>query len=57
MTGHFYATAHKKKLVGPVGIQTWPEYFTDEGGQEACFQAMMDLTGVGSVDGARQAAS
>ena len=44
-TGHFYATAHRKKLVGPVGIQTWPEHFTDEGSQEAGFDAVVRLTG------------
>ena len=46
-TGHFYATAHRKKLVGPVGIQTWPEYLTDEVSQEAGFDAVVKLTGVG----------
>jgi NAD(P)-dependent dehydrogenase (short-subunit alcohol dehydrogenase family) len=46
-TGHFYATAHRKKAIGPIGIQTWPEYFSDERGQEASFDAMVKLTGVG----------
>ncbi len=46
-TGHFYATADRKKLVGPMGIQTWPEYFTDEASQEAGFAAVVRLTGVG----------
>lgn len=46
-TGHFYATAHRKKLVGPVGIQTWPEYFTDRASQEAGFDAVVKLTGTG----------
>ena len=46
-TGHFYATAHHTKLVGPVGIQNWPEYFTDEAAQEAGFAAVVKLTGVG----------
>ena len=50
-TGHFYATAHRKKLVGPMGIQTWPDYFTDERGQEAAFDAMVKLTGVGFPEG------
>ena len=45
-TGHFYATAHRTKLVGPMGIQTWPEYFTDERGQEAGFNAIVKLTGI-----------
>ena len=45
-TGHFYATAHRRKLVGPVGIQTWPEYFTDQVSQEAGFEAVVKLTGV-----------
>ncbi len=46
-TGHFYATAHRKKLVGPMGIQTWPAYFTDTPSQEAGFAAIVKLTGVG----------
>jgi len=46
-TGRFYATAHRKKLVGPLGVQTWPEYFTDNRGQEAAFDATANLTGVG----------
>jgi hypothetical protein len=46
-TGHFYATAKRKKLVGPVGIQDWPEYFTDEAAQEAGFDAVVAATGVG----------
>ncbi len=46
-TGHFYATADRKKLVGPVSIQTWPEYFTDEVSQEAAFDAVARMTGVG----------
>jgi NAD(P)-dependent dehydrogenase (short-subunit alcohol dehydrogenase family) len=45
-TGHFYATAKRKKLVGPVGVQTWPEYFTDEDAQEAGFDAVVAVTGV-----------
>ena len=45
-TGHFYATAHRKKAAGPVGIQTWPEYFTDQVSQEAGFEAVVKLTGV-----------
>ncbi len=44
-TGHFYATAHRKKLVGAVGIQTWPDYFLDEVSQEAGFEAVERLTG------------
>ena len=54
-TGHFYATAHRKKLAGPMGIQTWPEYFRDTRGQEASFNAMVGLTGVGfpKTDGTR----
>ena len=49
-TGHFYATAHRKKLAGPMGIQTWPETFHDTRGQEASFDAMVGLTGVGFPD-------
>ncbi len=44
-TGHFYATAHRKKLVGPVGVQTWPAYFTDEVSQDQGFEAVVKLTG------------
>jgi NAD(P)-dependent dehydrogenase (short-subunit alcohol dehydrogenase family) len=43
-SGHFYATAHKKKLVGPVGMQTWPSYFIDQKSQEAAFKAVVALT-------------
>jgi len=49
-TGHFYATAHPKKLTGPMGIQTWPSYFNDTRGQEASFDAMVKLTGVDFPD-------
>lgn len=43
-TGKFYATAHRKKLVGPTSAQTWPEYLTDEASQEAGFAAVVNLT-------------
>ena len=46
-TGHFYATAKRNKLVGPVGIQRWPDYFTDETAQNEGFDAVVALTGVG----------
>jgi hypothetical protein len=46
-TGHFYATAKRKKVVGPIGVQTSPEYFTDQTSQEAAFDALVALTGVG----------
>lgn len=46
-TGHFYATAHRKKLVGPVDIQTWPEFLTDRANEDAAFRALVDLTGSG----------
>jgi NAD(P)-dependent dehydrogenase (short-subunit alcohol dehydrogenase family) len=46
-TGRFYATAKRKKLVGPVGIQDWPDYSTDEAAQEAGFEAVVATTGVG----------
>ena len=52
-TGHFYASENRKKLVGPMAIQTWPEYFTDRPSQEAGFQAVVNLTKVpfpGSVN-------
>jgi hypothetical protein len=43
--GHFYATAHRKKLAGPMGVQTWPDHLLDEGGREASLQAMIRLAG------------
>jgi NAD(P)-dependent dehydrogenase (short-subunit alcohol dehydrogenase family) len=45
-TGHFYATAKRKKLVGPVDVQRWPEYFVDEHAQEDGLRAVVALTGV-----------
>lgn len=50
-TGNFYATAHRKKLVGPVAVQTWPEYFTHEASQEAGFDAVVRMTGVAFPEG------
>jgi NAD(P)-dependent dehydrogenase (short-subunit alcohol dehydrogenase family) len=45
-SGHFYATAHPKKLVGAVGLQeTFPQFFDSEGHQ-AAFDAIVELTGV-----------
>lgn len=44
-SGHFYATAHRRKLVGPVGVQDWP-HFLDEEGHRAGLDAMVHLTGV-----------
>jgi len=46
-TGHFYATAHRSRLVGPTAVQTWPEFLLDERGQRASLDAMVKLTGVG----------
>jgi NAD(P)-dependent dehydrogenase (short-subunit alcohol dehydrogenase family) len=43
-SGHFFATADRKKLVGPLGIQTWPAYFVDSDKQEAGFDAVVKLT-------------
>jgi NAD(P)-dependent dehydrogenase (short-subunit alcohol dehydrogenase family) len=45
-TGNFYATANRKKVAGPVGLQTWPAFFRDEENQEACFEALVKITGV-----------
>ncbi|MCH8816023.1 MAG: SDR family NAD(P)-dependent oxidoreductase [Chloroflexi bacterium] len=53
-TGHFYATAHRTKAVGPVAIQTWPEYFTDQVSQEAGFEAVVKMTGVTFPDSVSQ---
>ncbi len=46
-TGHFYATAHPKKLVGPVARQETPERLGSRAGQEAALEALVRLTGVG----------
>ena len=43
-TGNFYATVRRNKLVGPMGVQTWPESLMDERSQEAAFEAVVDLT-------------
>ena len=45
-SGHFYATAHRRKIAGPIGIQTWPSYFLDQPLQEAGFDALARVTGV-----------
>lgn len=45
-TGHFFASEHKRKAVGPMAVQTWPDYFTDEESQEAALDAIVHLTGV-----------
>lgn len=44
VTGHFFATAHRRKLVGPMDRQTWPERFADHDSQEAAFEAISELT-------------
>lgn len=46
-TGHWYAAAKRRKLVGPVEVQTWPDCFVDEGAQEDELRAVVALTGVG----------
>ena len=50
-SGHFYATSNRWKVVGPVAVQTWPKYLTDETAQEAGFEAVVRLTGVGAPSG------
>jgi len=46
-TGNTYATAHPKKFVGPVGLQTtFPQFFEEESFQPA-WDALVSLTGVG----------
>lgn len=55
-SGHFYATAHRRKLVGPVGVQTWPETLIDPALQEAGLQAMVQLTAVDLPAGLRDSA-
>ncbi len=44
--GLFYATAHPKKLVGPMGLQDGFEQFGDVSLQEAGFEAVVRLTEV-----------
>jgi len=44
-SGQFYATEHRKKLVGKIGAQVWPETFVDQQSQEAGFDAVVRLTG------------
>lgn len=45
-SGHFYATAHRSKLVGPMDKQTWPDPLVDPTLQEAGFDAVVRMTGV-----------
>ena len=45
-SGSFYATAHPRKLVGPMDIQTKPAFFTDVTAQEDGFAAIEAVTGV-----------
>lgn len=45
-TGNFYATAHPKKLVGPVGIQDQFSQFFDARTAAAAWTALVELTGV-----------
>jgi hypothetical protein len=44
-TGGFYATEHRKKGVGEMAIQTWPEHFTDQDSQEIGFDTVVKMTG------------
>lgn len=44
-TGDFYATAHRKRLVGPVGVQTWPEFLLDAEAARASVAALETATG------------
>lgn len=44
-TGHFYATAARRKVIGRMAIQSWPEYFLDNRSHEACFEALVKSTG------------
>ncbi|MBV1858497.1 MAG: SDR family NAD(P)-dependent oxidoreductase [Nannocystaceae bacterium] len=46
-SGHFYATAHPKKLVGPVARQETPKFFADRKGHAAALEAMVRITKVG----------
>ncbi len=49
-TGHFYATAHPKKLVGSMGRQETFEHFEDHALQEAGFEAIVRLTRVSAPE-------
>ncbi|MFT7622437.1 MAG: NAD(P)-dependent dehydrogenase (short-subunit alcohol dehydrogenase family) [Myxococcota bacterium] len=55
INGQFWATAHEKKLVGPIGVQTSPAVFLDSTGHKAAFDAMVQVTGVGLQDAVRAA--
>ncbi len=44
-SGEFYATAHRKKLVGAMGVQRWPAVLEDRSSQEAGFDAVVRMTG------------
>lgn len=46
-TGNFYATAHPSRAVGEVGLQSSFEHFLDRKEQDAAFEAIAKLTGVG----------
>ncbi|MEM1417754.1 MAG: short-chain dehydrogenase, partial [Myxococcota bacterium] len=56
-SGHFYATAHPKKLVGPVGRQDGFPQFADAAGHAAAFAALERVTGVGFPESVPAAAS
>jgi NAD(P)-dependent dehydrogenase (short-subunit alcohol dehydrogenase family) len=45
-TGRFYATADRKKVVGPVEVQTWPAFLQDSRGQEAALAALARICGL-----------
>ncbi|MFT5587404.1 MAG: NAD(P)-dependent dehydrogenase (short-subunit alcohol dehydrogenase family) [Cognaticolwellia sp.] len=56
-TGQFFATAGRTKLVGPMGVQTWPEHFSDTLSQSAAFEALTQITGVGFPESVASGAS
>lgn len=45
VNGAFFATAHRKKAVGPMAEQRWPEALLDERLQAAALHAMVAMTG------------
>jgi len=55
-TGLFFATAHPKRVAGPMGRQDSPAFFASRKGQEAAFEALVRLTRIGAPKAVADAA-
>lgn len=53
VSGHFYAMAHPRRLVGPMDVQVSPGDLLDTGAQEAAFAAIESITRVSFPDSVR----